>query len=119
MRSLLIVALLGVVVACGSSGTNPVQLLTYAPDTCHPAPAAGLLVVDQQYGTALADSSWGPLMPVAWPAGYTARSTGGEIEVVAPDGHLVAVTGRRYELIGVAVDVGGTRALGACGAFPR
>jgi hypothetical protein len=105
-------------VGCGPI-VAPVKLLTYEVDSCHPAPAAGQLVADQRFGTALLDSSWGPLMPVAWPSGYTGRYAGGEIEVVAPDGHLVAVTGKRYELIGVGVDVGGTRALGACGAFQQ
>jgi hypothetical protein len=116
-------AIIGVALALSLVGCGPivapVTLLTYEADRCHPAPAAGQLVADQQYGTALLGSAWGHLVPVAWPSGYIGRYAGREIEVVAPDGRVVAVTGKRYELIGVGVDVGGTQAFGACNAFQQ
>jgi hypothetical protein len=114
----IVVALALCLVGCGPI-VAPVKLLTYEVDSCHPAPFAGQLVVDQQFGTALLPEYGGGLEPVAWPSGFTGRYAGDEIEVVAPDGRVVAVTGKRYELIGVGVDVGGTHAFGACNAFQK
>jgi hypothetical protein len=114
----IVVALALCLVGCGPI-VAPVKLLTYEVDGCHPAPAAGQLVADQQFGTALLGSAWGDVVPVAWPSGFTGRHAGGEIEVVAPVGRVVAVTGKRYELIGVGVDVGGIHAFGACNAFQQ
>jgi hypothetical protein len=117
INSISFVAMVALLVGCGPI-VAPVTLLTYDLGSCHPAPTAGALVADQEVGTALLGPT-GRRMPVAWPSGFTGRYAGGEIEVVDADGHVVAVTGKRYELIGVGVDVGGTQAFGACNAFQR
>ncbi len=124
IRSTPFVALvLVVVVACGPIA--PVKLLTYDGTGCHVAPAAGQLVVDPKYGTAIwyefgNDPQSPRLWPVAWPPGFSGRDSGGEIEVVAPDGRVVAVTGRRYALTGGGVPVDGITggAFWACAGDP-
>jgi hypothetical protein len=105
------------VVGCGSAppvGPVPVKLLTYH-EHCHPAPVVGLLVVDPLYGTAIRFSDYGASEPVAWGPGFTGRHAGSEIEVLAPDGSVLAVTGKCLEFAGVGGMVGGIEALEACG----
>ena len=123
ISSIRFVVLVALLVGCGTIA--PVNLLT-SDQNCHPAPAVGLLVVDQQYGTAISEQippppdGWTRPVPIAWPAGFSGRYAGGEIEVVGPDGVVLAVTGKRYEFAGVGVEVGGIRAFGACAfALPR
>jgi hypothetical protein len=124
MRLLASLTSAAVLLGCGPIVAPP-RLLTYDLDSCHPAPHPGLLAADPTYGTVLwaaGDGSTPPPglgEPVAWPSGFTARYTGSEVEVVDGGGRVIAITGRRYELIGVGVDVGGIRAFGACGVFPR
>lgn len=125
-----VLLVLGVLAGCSAPvvpvvpAVPAVPLLTYVLDECHPAPNAGLLVADPTYGMVLRYDKvdFGPpraAKPVAWPTGYTGRRVAGQIEVVGPDGRVVATTGNHYELIGVGVKAGGVDALGACGAFPR
>jgi hypothetical protein len=74
---------------------------------CYTNSAAGPLVVDPTYGTAIIDSdtgSSGPT-PVMWRPGFTAHRAGSEIVVMDPDGNVVATTGRRYRIAGGYVTV--------------
>lgn len=94
-------------IGCGSPGpsTPAAHLLTgeisgmggacYADTTGHKT----LLSYDPMDGTAMFDGR--SLIPVMWPVGYTARTTGeAKLEVLDKGGHLVATTGRFYRLIG-------------------
>ena len=107
--------------APNSSSQHPVQLLTH-DGPCQPAPVAGLLVVDPNYGTALRHDGPEPasVVPVAWQAGYSGRYAAGgqEIEVVGPDGDVLATTGKRYLLAGGFGQVRGVDAIKACHAEP-
>ena len=67
---------------------------------CYTNFATGLLVVDPTYGTAITDESMGETGPVMWPTGYTGRQAGSEVEVIDREGHVVATTGRRYQIEG-------------------
>ena len=50
---------------------------------CYTNFALGLLSVDPQYGTRIADGTiGGGSGPVMWPVGYTARKSGSEVEVL-------------------------------------
>ncbi len=102
------------VLGCGLKAPGePVALLTGNPLTdyagvqgCYTSAAAGLLVVDATYGTAITDSHAGgpavdwPTAPVMWPAGSTGRRLGFEVAVLDPAGNVVATTGRSYRLEG-------------------
>jgi hypothetical protein len=91
-----------------------VPLLT-GSGTCYVNEAHGLLVVDLTYGTAIIDNMVRSEIPepVAWPAGYTGRRVGSEVEVLNRQGNVVAVTGREVTLPGG----GGTADI--FGSFPR
>ena len=69
---------------------------------CYTIPSPGRLFADPVFGTRLEmEPAQVPTVasgPVAWPAGFTARRAGSEIEVHGPSGELVAVTGRRYAI---------------------
>ena len=89
---------------CGPS--VPVKLLIADENRCFVSKAVGLLVADPQYGTAIVDE-YGQgghpperSVPIAWPSGFTGRQAGSEVEVVSPDGRVVATTGRRYSIPG-------------------
>src|SRR5690242_10157098 len=109
MRSLVVLVAL-LVTACGGGTVG--SLLTADPDEpCRLASIAGRLVVDASYGTSivpdgspsLADRPAAPFdrpAVVAWPAGYTARSSGSQVEVLDGDGSIVATTGNSYALQG-------------------
>lgn len=60
-----------------------------------------LLVGDPTYGVATDGGT-----PVAWRPGFTARRVGSEVEVLAPDGDVVAVSGKNYRLEGAQVGPG-------------
>jgi hypothetical protein len=64
--------------------------------------ATGTLIVDPKYGTALdtGNASVGDhdVNPIIWPAGFSARRVGSEVEVLDATGKVVATTGRRYEI---------------------
>ena len=72
----------------------------------------GPLVVDPTYGTAVMDgvviegATSAHVVPVAWRPGFTARRSGPEVEVLDPQGNVVAVTGRRYVIPGGYVTPG-------------
>jgi hypothetical protein len=69
---------------------------------CYTSYATGLLVADATYGTAIIylDVHAGRSGPVAWLPGFTARRAGAQVEVLDPDGHVVATTGHNYRLPG-------------------
>jgi hypothetical protein len=119
-RRLALGAMLALAVAgCGLAPDRSVQLLTYDRNGCYVGPLVGELVADPTYGTSVLVHPWGlessRVVSVAWPSGYSGRYVGSEIEVVAPDGRVVAVTGKSYELMGGDVQVDGVNAWWACG----
>jgi hypothetical protein len=97
---------------CGSIFPGP-HLITgrgMAEGSCFTSSASGPLVVDPMYGTAIVDmdqvatapegvSPPAPV-PVAWRPGFTARPVGPEVEVLDPEGNVVAVTGHSYRISG-------------------
>ena len=97
----------------------PIKLLTYEQQGCQTVPGVGRLVPDRTYGTSVvwerggAPRLGGPV-PVAWPVGFSGRQDGDEIQVVAPDGRVVATTGRRYEFSGGGIQVGDVLAFASC-----
>ncbi len=105
---------------CGflRSHGDPVQLLTGQPiggSGCFAAVGSGLLVVDPTYGTAIIDNHLPSMVQlrdvpvtVAWRPGFTARRSGSEVEVLDPQGNVVATTGRNYTILGGYVAPGGT-----------
>ena len=64
------------------------------------------LVVDPVSGTAVIEEYTidgqpkSRVLPIMWPTGYSARSSGSEVEVLARNGEVVARTGGRYRLQG-------------------
>ena len=89
----------------------PVQLLTQPSDApqggCYTNAASGLLVVDPKYGTAIIDEDAAAVThraprpaPVMWRPGFTGRRSGSEVQVIDPEGRVVAVTGHKYRLEG-------------------
>ena len=128
------VALALCLVGCGllPSHGDPVQLVTGDPlhGGCFAAQAAGLLVVDPTFGTAIVGNDHGSMVnvgdvpvTVAWPPGFTARRSGSEVEVLGPQGNAVAMTGRSYQFFGGLAAGGGfpnwpklpTQVIWACG----
>ena len=84
---------------------------------CYTAAAGGPLIVDRTYGTAIDVGSTTPV-PVMWPLGFTGRRSGSEVEVLDPDGKVVATTGRTYNLRGgFALD--DPRVFWACGGVEQ
>jgi hypothetical protein len=81
---------------------EPVALATDSENLgCFVANTTGLLVPDATAGTAIVSEDMAEsTAQVLWPAGYTARRSGGEIEVLDRGGLVVARTGQRYELLG-------------------
>jgi len=81
---------------------EPVQLLTGAmpfdPDQC-PDSALAQLLVDPQYGTALAEYG-GSRTPVMWRPGFTGRRVGSKVVVLDATGNVVATTGQSYLIAG-------------------
>ena len=85
-----------------------VTLRTYAdlpPGTttgCFLGNTTGLLIVDPAAGTAIVSEDMAKTtVAVIWPTGYTGRRTlTGQVDVLDRDGHVVATTGNRYELLG-------------------
>ena len=106
MKQALLVGMIGLVVAaCGSSDPNAVRLATGPkpePNYCaYTQYNEGELVEDRSAGTAYKVSE-DYIIPLTWPDGFTARRSGESIEVLAPDGTVWAVTGRRYRFNGPA-----------------
>ena len=80
---------------------DSVQLITGPRDVvygCYPEPQVGRLVVDPTYGTAMVGPASGNL-PVGWPADFTGRRNGSEVEVLDPQGDVVARTGQSYQFL--------------------
>ena len=132
----IVLALALCLVGCGwlPPLSDPVQLITGPPhhNGCFAADVSGLLVVDPTYGTAIAGNHHPSMVnlgdepvTVAWRPGFTARRSGSEVEVVNPQGFVVATTGRSYRFLGGYVSAGGssgiewpelkTQVLWACG----
>ena len=96
-------------VGCGPSAGS---LLTGDPlgGGCYLATGSGRLVVDPSYGTAIIGDGGtvDQLTVVAWRPGYTARRNGSEVEVLDPQGRVVATTGHSYIVPGGYVFPGDT-----------
>ena len=110
-------ALALLVLGCGLFPSLQVQLINGPPHAtgCFAADVAGRLVVDPTYGTAIVDDGHESMigardvpMTVAWPPGFTGRRSGSEVEVLDPQGIVVATTGRSYRFLGGYVAAGGS-----------
>ena len=83
---------------------EPVQLLTSDPQQrgCYSLQIDVPLSVDPTYGTGsgqqIVRGDW--VQVVAWRAGFTGRRIGSEVEVLDPQGNVVATTGHTYSLQG-------------------
>ena len=118
VAAILAVAML--LIGCGTL-REPVPLLAGPPGGfggCFTNSASGPLIADPKYGTAMIDEimvrvtgTRPPAIPVAWRAGFTARRSGAEVEVMDPQGNVVAITGRSYLIPGGYVDAGGSSGL--------
>jgi len=100
-------ALALVLLGCGSvvPTGEPVQLLTGAmpfdADECSSDfYVASELLVDAEYGTALASFLAGETVPVMWPPGFTGSRIGSAVVVRDPTGNVVATTGHSYSIRG-------------------
>jgi len=72
------------------------------------------LVADPSFGVALKMSELdGSRYMVYWPRGYTAHRVGTEVEISAPSGRVVAVTGHQYMFPAMSDDDSG-RITAAC-----
>ena len=84
------------------SQSGSVALATSSADAfavgCPAGRIDGVLVTDDGSGTAVV--AQGERHAVIWPYGYTARSTAGAVEVIGPDGDVVAHTGEPVGLAG-------------------
>lgn len=112
-----VVALALCLVGCGllPPHGDPVQILTAPRPVCFAADAAGLLVVDPTDGTAIIGDGHPNMLvggdvpvTVAWPPGFTARRSGSEVEVLDPQGTVVATTGQSYRFNAGGVSAGGS-----------
>jgi hypothetical protein len=105
MRRIVTTLVLGLcLLGCASKAPpgDPIQLLTGAmpfdADEC-PDSALAQLLVDPQYGTALAEYG-GSRTPVMWRPGFTGRRVASEVVVLDPTGNVVAITGNSYRIAG-------------------
>ena len=94
---------------------DPVSILTSPRPECFAADAAGRLVVDPTYGTAIVGDGYQNMLIggdepviVAWPPGFTARRSGSEVQVLDPQGNVVGTTGRSYQFLAGYVTAGGS-----------
>ena len=96
-----VVLVLALALAACAPG-EPVKLATNPTGQgCFLASTIGLLIPDRVAGTAIVQEDMGKAtVPVSWPAGYTGRRSGNDIEVVDSAGHVVARTGQRMKLLG-------------------
>lgn len=92
---------------CGSKAPpgEPVQLLTgvmpFDADECpRDSYVASQLLVDVQYGTALAGYYGGETVPIMWPPDFTGQRFGSVLVVVDPNGKFIARTGESYSIQG-------------------
>jgi hypothetical protein len=114
--------------------TGEVKLLTGGHGGCSiggtaPMGIVGELIADPRAGTAIRvvpnDRDWptlaGSTVPVMWPPGFTGRRLpSGEVEVIHPDGVVIATTGRRVALATQFMGGGSSERYMACGVrgFP-
>jgi len=98
---LILLALTAVVGACGSVG-SPVTIRTMGAGLggCYLSGVEGDLVTDPTAGTAIVDGMGGHRTAVAWPTGWTGRSSGSEVEVLDRHSKVFARTGTRVSLSG-------------------
>jgi hypothetical protein len=83
------------IAACGGSAVTLKYIVPGGEDNCYLPAYTGELVADPVAVTVFV-TSFGR-MPVLWPKGWTARSSGSEIEVLDPRGTVVARTGERFD----------------------
>ena len=87
-------------VAC-SGGGYPVAIKTASAgeNACFTSGTTGDLVTDPAAGTAITDPG-GRRVPVTWPAGWTGRSSGSEVEILDRAGKVAYRTGTHVDLMG-------------------
>jgi hypothetical protein len=83
----------------------------------------GRLVADGERGTSILVeggdfANVGAKLQVQWWPKYTGRRAGSEVEVLDPDGNVVATTGRRYRILAAFPMDAGFVACGDCGDEP-
>jgi len=98
-------ALAFTVSACGSPVTinSPVTIKTLdltSQEGCYLSGVAGVLVTDPSAGTAITDDTFGGRVVLTWPNGWTARSSGPEVEVLNLKGQVAYRTGTHVNLMG-------------------
>lgn len=99
-------ALAFTVSACGGSSVtiySPVTIKTHDPTSgegCYLMGVAGDLVTDPTAGTAIIWDLSGRRELITWPNGWTARSSGSEVEVLNTNGEVAYRTGTRVDLMG-------------------
>ena len=65
---------------------------------CYTSFALGQLEADWAAGTAIVEMD--RRTPIMWPAGFTGRKAGWEVEIADASGHVVARTGTRVQIEG-------------------
>jgi hypothetical protein len=100
VRTAYLKILLATLLIVSCSGPIGPKLLTGTPagmgDGCFLFGVLGRLEVDAEHGTAIQGdegTQTNKRYVVAWRPGYTTRLAGSELEVLGPDGNLVATTG--------------------------
>ena len=112
-RATIVIALALCLVACEDLSPRPVEPFELAHSR-EPADGrnggcslgwwtAGRLVIDEKGGTSVVveDGDFarpGAELKVLWWPRYTGRRVGIEVEILDPDGNVVATTGRRYRI---------------------
>ena len=90
---------------CGALSPTP-ELVFLAPRVdmytpgCHTSFTVGKLIVHAATGTAVVQDEDERVIPIRWPAGFSGRRVGTEVEIRNADGRLIATTGQRYRLAG-------------------
>jgi hypothetical protein len=79
------------IAACASDSVPLNHVGSDGKDNCYLSAFDGKLVIDPTAGIVFAING-GRRLPVVWPAGWTARRVGSEIEVFYPKGTLFART---------------------------
>jgi hypothetical protein len=104
MRRVLVVWLAALLVAgCGSFGLSvPLRTATgpgpLPEGSCYLSYGGGDFIEHPTYGVAVANENG--IYELEWPIGFTARRSGGNIEVLDTKGTVVAVTGRKIRIDG-------------------
>ncbi len=106
VRGVLLVSLAALLLAtCGASGSSiPLRTALWPgglPEgACYLSYGGGDLIEHPAYGVAVENVNG--IYELEWPSGFTARRSGGNIEVLDSKGTIVAVTGRKIRIDGAS-----------------